>query len=212
MSGSIFVVIGPPCAGKSSYIDRRAKAGQPKIDFDKIAAALGSRTEHNAEGSIRFVAFSARQAGINRIINGIDDDAWIIHTNPPEDLVFEYKDAGAQFLLVDPGIDVCLARAKTRPNGTAQAVRDWYASPPAVVAEAQKVKTPPTAEEKHMQKQYRSSADWAEDQSRPWKKKWMEIELEASAAEAEGFRGEATALRQKAAKIKKHIERYEALA
>ena len=139
MAAVIRVVIGPPCAGKSSYIESHAKTGEPIIDYDKIAKAVGSKTEHDAGGSIRRVALSARQAGINRIINGVDDDAWIIHTNPQDDLVKEYKQAGAKFLLVDPGIDVCLSRARNRPEGTEDAVRSWYASPPSIVAEAEAV-------------------------------------------------------------------------
>ena len=61
-------------------------------------------------------------------------------------------------------------------------------------------------------REYRSPADWVEHQAAPWRKKWIEVELMATAAESEGYRGEATVLRQKAAKIKAHIQRLENLA
>ena len=61
-------------------------------------------------------------------------------------------------------------------------------------------------------KEYRSPADWVEDQARPWKQKFYELELDATAALEAGNRDEERLLRKKAAIIKKHITRLEALA
>ena len=63
-----------------------------------------------------------------------------------------------------------------------------------------------------MNKEYRSMADWAADQAAPWKEKFYELELAATEARAAGNRDEERLLRRKAATIRKHIERYEALA
>jgi hypothetical protein len=135
----IHVVIGPPCAGKSAYVEAHAAEGEVQLDFDKLAAAMGSTSEHHPPKAIADVTFSARQAAINRIL-ARKHPAWIIHTNPPEDQVAEYKAAGVKFLLVDPGEDVCLERARKRPDGTEAAVRRWYRNPPDVVADAERVK------------------------------------------------------------------------
>ena len=61
-------------------------------------------------------------------------------------------------------------------------------------------------------KEYRSSADWAEDQVRPWKKRYFELELMATAARAAGNMDEERQLRKDARIIHKHIERFEGLA
>ena len=61
-------------------------------------------------------------------------------------------------------------------------------------------------------KVYASPADWAADMARPWKEKFYELELAATEARAAGNTDEERLLRRKAAIIRKHIERYEALA
>ena len=61
-------------------------------------------------------------------------------------------------------------------------------------------------------KEYRSPADWAEDQVRPWKKRYFELELMATAAREAGNMDEERQLRKDARTIQKHIERFEGLA
>ena len=61
-------------------------------------------------------------------------------------------------------------------------------------------------------KEYRSPADWAEDQVRPWKKRYFEIELAATAAREAGNTDEERLLRKQARIIHKHIQRFEGLA
>ena len=127
----INVVLGPPCAGKSAYVDAHKADGDVSVDFDRLAKAFGSTVAHGSTGAPRVVALSARQAAINRILRGVDADAWIIHTNPPADTLQEYVNAGAEFVMVDPGADECHARAVRdgRPESTHEAIDAWYASP-----------------------------------------------------------------------------------
>jgi HK97 family phage prohead protease len=138
---SINVVVGPPCAGKSTYVKDHAQSGEVVVDYDLIAKALGSKEAHQSTGSVREVALSARMSAISRINRGIDDDAWIIHTNPNDNMVSEYKKVGAHFILVDPGMDVCLARSKQRNESTESAIRAWYRSPPSIINGLKPVKS-----------------------------------------------------------------------
>jgi hypothetical protein len=62
-----------------------------------------------------------------------------------------------------------------------------------------------------MMKTYNSREDWANDQAAPWKQKFYELEIQATAARAAGNTDEERLIRQKTAKIRQHIERYEAL-
>lgn len=123
----LHVVIGPPCSGKSSYVASHAKAGEVRIDFDLIAQALGSDVPHGSTGGIRSAAFSARQGAIDRCIDdGIP--AWVIHTNPSEEQMARYEDAGAEFIEMDADLETCLQRAEEdgRPPETFAVIREWF--------------------------------------------------------------------------------------
>ena len=128
----ITVLVGPPCAGKSTAARALANPGDVIVDFDALAVALGATKSHDAEDGPRACAFAARQAVIDRLLADDDVDAYVIHTNPDADTVADYDEAGVRWLLVDPGKDTCLERAKSdgRPERTAGAIEAWYANPP----------------------------------------------------------------------------------
>lgn len=130
--GKITVVVGPPAAGKSSYVWGQKGATDVVVDADRLAQALGSDVAHDSKGDIRDIMLSVRRVSISMILEGIDSKAWIIHTNPDPRLVTQYQAAGATFKVIDPGIDAVLAQAEAdgRPDGTAEAIRAWYVNPP----------------------------------------------------------------------------------
>ena len=125
----IHIIMGPPCAGKSTYVRENAKAGDLRVDYDMIAQALGAENSHAAEGLIRKAAFDAREGAINAALKQYDSESWIIHTSPSEEHVKLYEEAGAEFVALDPGYDVCMERAKTdgRPQQTIDGIEKWYA-------------------------------------------------------------------------------------
>jgi len=61
-------------------------------------------------------------------------------------------------------------------------------------------------------REYRSMEDFVQDQAAPWKKRYFELELMATAAREAGNLDEERQLRKDARKIQKHIERFEGLA
>jgi len=131
---SINVVLGPPVAGKSEHVKAHAKDGNVVVDYDLIAKAMGSRVAHDSTGSVRIVALESRKTAIERILRGLADDAWIIHTNPQPEALQAYVDAGAKFTMLDPGKNEVLRRAKAseRPASTVEAIEAWYANPPVI--------------------------------------------------------------------------------
>lgn len=130
------VVIGPPCAGKSTYIRRMSSVGDVLVDYDALARALGSPHEHDAPRAVADVAFHARKAAIDRCL-ARGHPAFVIHSNPTPAQIRAYRDAQARLVLLDPGQDECLARAErdARPPETAERIRQWYASPPNLAAD-----------------------------------------------------------------------------
>jgi predicted kinase len=123
----IVVIVGPPCAGKSTYAKEQQKInGGVIVDFDAMAMALGATEEHNASEAIKEIALKARYAAIKEILNGIDLPAWIIETTPSDRMVDYYKRSGVIFKLLDPGKEICMQRAKKRPGDTEKRIINWY--------------------------------------------------------------------------------------
>ena len=126
----IHVILGPPCAGKSTYCREHARDGDVVVDYDALADALGNRHPHEARGEVRDAAFAARASVIERALagGGGDADHYVIHTSPSEGQLAAYEAAGADVVTLDPGMDECLRRAGEdgRPARTAQVIREWY--------------------------------------------------------------------------------------
>ena len=136
----LHVVVGPPCAGKSTYVAENAEPDELRIDFDAIAQTLGSSVAHAATGNVKDAAFAARAALIDHALAHPDATAWIIHTAPTAAQLDAYKAADAAVHVVDPGVDVCLRRAEDddRPDHTAGAIASWYDDPPVVAVSTPK--------------------------------------------------------------------------
>lgn len=137
------IIVGPPCSGKSTYVTSNHISGDVLVDYDALAKSLGAPEPHNSEGCIRSIAFKLRQSAINKILEGIECDSWIIHTNPSNLLIDKYAEAGCLFTLIDPGEEVCKERAEidNRPKGTIEAIEKWYKNPPPIPGEHKENKT-----------------------------------------------------------------------
>jgi predicted kinase len=122
----IHVICGPPCAGKSTYIQERAKPGELVIDFDKIAEAIGSGVRHQAKGYVWKAAQVARSTLIDYALRS-KGEAWIIDSLPGIESLARYESCKAYITVLDPGIAVCKERAANRPEGTKESIDRWYA-------------------------------------------------------------------------------------
>ena len=124
----IHVVMGPPCAGKSTYVREHARPGDLVVDFDAIAATLGATGPHAADGLVRQAAFAARRAAIDAALADADSESWVIDSAPNAGQMARYEDAGADLVTVDPGMEECLSRCESdgRPEGTEERIREWY--------------------------------------------------------------------------------------
>lgn len=131
------VITGPPCSGKSTYIKTRAQPGHIIIDMDRIALALtADGTPHHAypEHIKQLAQLTRRTALTNAIaLHQQGHTAWIIDTKPGQRRRQDYHRAGATFIHLDPGIEVCLARAAggERPPDIIRFIHRYYHEQPA---------------------------------------------------------------------------------
>ena len=127
---TLYLVTGPPAAGKSTWVAQRARHGDITIDYDALARTLTPRGQdpHSHPTHVKAVTKAARQAAIDTAITlAAEHDIYLIHSMPSPALVRRYLDHGAQIITIDPGRDVVLARCKAqRPWRIGQAAKQWY--------------------------------------------------------------------------------------
>ena len=124
----LYLITGPPAAGKTTWVQRHAQPGDITIDYDTLAEALGG-DGHDHSVQIKAVTKAARQAAIDAALPlAADHDVYVIHGMPSADLLARYQALGARIVTVDPGREVVMARCKEqRAWQMTRAAETWYA-------------------------------------------------------------------------------------
>lgn len=126
----LYLITGPPAAGKSTWVKEHAQHGDITIDYDALASVLTPQggKPHAWPPQVKAVTKAARQAAIDTAMTlARQHDVYLIHSSPGTALLAYYRQAGARVITVDPGKAVVMARAKKeRPWQMRQAITEWY--------------------------------------------------------------------------------------
>ncbi|MFI2084331.1 AAA family ATPase [Streptomyces rubiginosohelvolus] len=127
----LYVITGPPAAGKSTWITARAKPTDIVIDLDRITQALtGPGAPAWSQEPIALkVAHRARYAAIDEAVKHLDaTDVYLIHTMPTPKWRARYRRYGAEIIAVDPGREIVMQRiTEMRAPGLQAVATRWYA-------------------------------------------------------------------------------------
>ena len=129
----IYIVTGPPCVGKSTWVNERAKQGDLIVDLDRLALSISTEDtpHHEYPKHVRNAAISMRRAAVAHALNfGRVGDSYIIHAKPPVKARAQYKKLGARFIDLTAPLSVLLVRAAAeRPEWVALMIPRWYEEP-----------------------------------------------------------------------------------
>lgn len=128
----LYLVTGPPAAGKTTWVRQRAKHGDITIDYDAIASTLTPQAHDRVlPQAVSTVTRAARRAAIDAALEYRDTvDVYVIHAMPSERMLALYRRMGARVVVVDPGESVVMARCRDeRPWQMGQAAKRWYQNP-----------------------------------------------------------------------------------
>lgn len=130
---SLYVISGPPCAGKSTYAKSHAKPGDMVIDLDRIALSIAAEaTEHHSYPiAIRNTARLMRSAAIPAAIgHARKADVYLIDSKPGTRSRMIYKKHSATFIEMSAPIAILVERCRNeRPPWVMQTLLTWWDEP-----------------------------------------------------------------------------------
>lgn len=127
----IFVVTGPPCSGKSTFVNSRAESSDVVVDFDRMAEALNSDCADRRVAKPKAVPMIAREcwyAAVSTLMRTLvrSGNVYIVDSNPSDKMMSWYRENRCQIIDLDSDRDACLDRAKRfRTEREVAAVEDW---------------------------------------------------------------------------------------
>lgn len=125
----VVLVVGPPGAGKSTWVSGHAGSGVRVVDFDRIAKRLGSPTEHDHPPDI-VKAAQAEQIRQEVAVGALTDgSAYVVRTaaDPAMRARVAERIGATHVQVIDPGRSVVESRTIGRSDSARAAVADWYA-------------------------------------------------------------------------------------
>lgn len=130
---TLYVITGPPCVGKSTWVRERAQPGDLVVDLDRIALAITAEStdHHDYPANIRKAAITIRATAVEIALRySRRGKAYVIHSKPPPRALNRYRKAQAVMIDLDAPMDVLMARAKAeRPPSMWPVLARWWDDP-----------------------------------------------------------------------------------
>jgi predicted kinase len=128
----VTVVVGPPLAGKSTYVRANAQSGDVVFDYDSVHSALSLLESHQHDTRIRPYVFAVRAALYRRLREPGVDRAWIINSTPSKArvraLADQFSEARVVVLMVERVEAHKRADADGRPAVWHEYIDNWFAA------------------------------------------------------------------------------------
>ena len=128
---TLYLIVGPPAAGKSTWVRQQAKPGDITIDYDTLAQALSpglpsDPTEQPPHAVA--VIMAARAAAFNdaALDTATQCDVYLVHSMPPRQHMNRYRKYGYEIVTIDPGYEQCMRQAGDRSARQRELITDWY--------------------------------------------------------------------------------------
>lgn len=125
------LIAGPPCSGKTQYVAEHRGPDDMVLDFDTIARDLGSPVLWLHPQPYRALAEQTMRTQLSALPGSGPHTAWVIRSAAPARVraIAAKKIRATQCIVINPGLATCLDRAAadSRPDGTVEEIRRWYA-------------------------------------------------------------------------------------
>lgn len=126
----VTIVYGAPCSGKSTYVERHMGPNDILCDADAIFSALSGREAHDLNLAQYSVATDMRETlyDIIRDRKGRWENAWVMSCAATDGALrrdMERVNAD-RAVLIDTPKEICLERAKERPDVFRAHVERWF--------------------------------------------------------------------------------------
>ena len=125
-----FLIYGPPCSGKTTYVEKHAKTGDLVIDTDKLHAAISTLGSHDRDDDLQEVVFAIRDRIADHICHGYwhGGEVYVVSCCAKRSQRQRWRrQIGAEPVLVKADRTTCLARAKKeRPAIWQEYIDRWF--------------------------------------------------------------------------------------
>nr|DAN48713.1 MAG TPA: HNH endonuclease [Bacteriophage sp.] len=124
----VFIVWGPPLAGKSTYVAEQAAPGDLIVDMDSLWTAISTLPKYGRHEAIRQNVFGLRDALLNQIHVrlGAWNTAWVIGGYPRKgEREALAARLGANLIEIESSREECIQRADERFAGDLVAAAEW---------------------------------------------------------------------------------------
>lgn len=124
----IYIVCGPPLAGKHTYVEHNITTGDMVIDMDRLFEAISFKEKYNKPDNLKYNVFGIKNLLIDNVKTRYGDfkNAWIIggYPNKVEREQLANK-LGAEIVLLEVPKEECLKRLESTFDYRHSHFKEW---------------------------------------------------------------------------------------